>query len=65
LVALAVAIVTDRIMPNVGCRFVIVDSHKDAVEFYKGRGFTLLDTEANKDAAHPLMFLDVGKLSKP
>ena len=62
LVSLVVAVVKQKIMPHVGCRFVIVDSHKDAVPFYQKRGFTLLDTAENRDRKNPLMFLDVGKL---
>jgi hypothetical protein len=61
---LAIALVTEKVMPYVGCRFLIVDSHTSAVDFYKARGFTLLDTEENKASAHPMMFLDVGKLQE-
>lgn len=63
LVNLAIAIVTEKIMPNVGCRFLIVDSHTSAVEFYRKRGFVLLDTEENRASEHPMMFMDVGKLT--
>ena len=63
LVSLAVAIVTEKVMPHVGCRFLIVDSHKSAVGFYRKRGFSLLETEENKASDNPLMFLDVGKLA--
>lgn len=63
LVDFAIAVVKKEIKPRVGCRFIIVDSHKNAVEFYQGKGFTLLDTEKNKARPAPLMFLDIGKLA--
>src|SRR5581483_2193443 len=62
LVDFAVAIVKNEIEPKVSCRFIIVDAHKLAVEFYQKKGFTLLDTEKNKARPAPLMFLDIGKL---
>lgn len=62
LVALSVAIAKDRIMPNVGCRFLVVDAKQDAVSFYRDKmGFTLLDTEENGNNEHPVMFIDLQK----
>jgi predicted N-acetyltransferase YhbS len=63
LVALVVALVTTKVMPHVGCRFIMVDSHQSAVPFYEKQGFRLLDTEENKARRTPMMFLDVGKLA--
>lgn len=62
LVDLAIAISKDKIMPHVGCRFLVVDSKKDSVEFYKRCGFRLLDTENNKKRRAPVMFMDLWKL---
>lgn len=59
LVDLAVAIAVEVISKQVGCRFIITDSKKEAVEFYKKQGFTLLDTEDNKKAENPIMFIDL------
>ncbi|MDO8369527.1 MAG: GNAT family N-acetyltransferase [Candidatus Nitrotoga sp.] len=61
LVALALAIANDLIAPNVGCRFVVTDAKKEAVAFYKKMGFTILETEDNKNAATPVMFVDILK----
>lgn len=47
------------IMPNIGCRFLVVDAKKDSIEFYQKAGFVLLDTETNHSAEHPLMFFDL------
>jgi GNAT superfamily N-acetyltransferase len=47
---------------QVGCRFLITDAKLEAVSFYKRCGFTLLDTDINKDNEHPVMFVDLKKL---
>ena len=63
LVSLALALSKERVLPHVGCRFLAVDSHPDAITFYEKCGFRLLDTEANRQLKNPLMFVDLGKLS--
>ena len=62
LVNLAIAVARENVLPSVGCRFVIVDSHKDAIDFYSSCGFILVKSDTNKSAQDPLMFLDIGKL---
>jgi GNAT superfamily N-acetyltransferase len=61
LVRLSLGIAKDKICPAVGCRFVTVDSKKQAVAFYTRVGFTLLDTPANKNRSEPVMFVDLHK----
>lgn len=63
LVALALAISKERVLPHVGCRFLAVDSHPDAVEFYKKCGFRFLETDANRASKNPLMFVDLGRIT--
>lgn len=62
LVDLAVGIAKAEISPKIGCRFVVVDSKKRAVEFYQKRGFTLLDTPDNAASPSPLLFIDLLKV---
>ena len=62
LVKLAVAVAIDKIMPNVGCRFVTVDAHRSAIDFYKACDFVMLDTDENRHSQDPLMFYDLGKV---
>lgn len=62
LVNLALGIARDDISPNVGCRFVMVDSKKEAVAFYDHLGFTILDTRANRERTEPVMFVDLAKV---
>lgn len=62
MVEVAISIALNDIMPKVGCRFLIVDAKKFAIKFYEQVGFTMLDTEKNRNAEHPLMFIDLHKL---
>lgn len=62
LVSLCLGITQEYIVPNVGCRFIMVDSKRDAVPFYDRLGFTMLDTPANRDRDEPVMFIDLSKL---
>lgn len=59
LVNLAQGIARDEICPAVGCRFVVVDSKTESVEFYEKCGFTMVDTPENKARAEPVMYLDL------
>lgn len=58
----SIAVSKERIMPFVGCRFLVVDSKPSAIAFYQKKGFTILDTEENKESAHPLLFIDLSKI---
>ena len=60
LVDWSVGVASGRVMPHVGCRFLIVDSKHGSVGFYKKQGFQLVNTQ--HDLEHPLMYLDIGKL---
>lgn len=54
-----IAHVTDQIMPKVGCRYLIVDSKKESIAFYEKSGFILVNSEVNRAAEHPMMFIDL------
>ena len=62
LVNLCLGLATEYIAPNVGCRFVVVDSKREAVPFYDRMGFTMLDTPANREREEPVMFVDLSKI---
>lgn len=57
------AMVMDELVPRVGCRFIIADAKKEAIGFYEKRGFSLLDTEKNREKDEPIMFLDLYKFN--
>ncbi len=62
LVKIAIATAKENVSKNVGCRFVVVDSHQDAIQFYKECGFNLVNSPENITKQEPIMFLDIGKL---
>lgn len=59
LVAIAFSVSLDRICPFVGCRFLIVNAKRKSIDFYVGRGFTILETEKNIESPAPIMWLDL------
>lgn len=64
LVDLALGIAQRAISPNVGCRFLMVDSKQESVAFYDRQGFTMLDTAENRARQEPVMFIDLSKLDR-
>lgn len=63
LVQLALGTAKDVICPAIGCRFVAVDSKKQAVDFYLKQGFSMLETRQNKQRSEPVLFIDLHKAS--
>lgn len=59
LIELATGVTRDIVCPNVGCRFLVVDSKQESVNFYLKCGFTILDTEDNRNRDEPVMFIDL------
>lgn len=57
----AIAHVTDQIMSNVGCRYLIVDSKQESIRFYEKNGFILV--ESSKDEKFPMMYIDLHQLN--
>ncbi len=62
LVQFAVFIARRNIMPRIGCRFLVAESKAGALNFYQRIGFTVLDTEKNKQRRLPVVFIDLNKL---
>lgn len=61
LVDFSLGLVKNQICPAIGCRFVVVDSKKKSMDFYKKVGFTLLDTEENINSEFPIFFIDLNR----
>lgn len=55
----ALLMALDDIRPMIGCRFLITDAKRGAMDFYYKKGMDLLDTEENHNADHPVMFIDL------
>lgn len=62
LVDFSLGVTKEIISSAVGCRFLVVDSKKSAVDFYLKRGFTLIDTDENRARDEPILFVDLMKL---
>jgi GNAT superfamily N-acetyltransferase len=62
LVETAIGVVLVSIVPNAGCRFMILDAKPKSVAFYRRMGFRLLDTPENLKKPTPLMFMDLRNL---
>ncbi len=59
LVNLCIAISKENIMPNIGCRFIVVDSKQRAVRFYQESGFKIMATEETQSLDTVIMYLDL------
>jgi predicted N-acetyltransferase YhbS len=62
LVNLALGQAKRVVCPTVGCRFVVVDSKRESIKFYERCGFTMLDTQENRDRKDPVMWIDLSKV---
>lgn len=61
LVEFAIGIAKTEVCPAIGCRFVMVDAKKESVGFYEKCGFTMIDTDHNRELEAPVLFLDLHK----
>ncbi|AVF37822.1 GNAT family N-acetyltransferase [Rahnella sikkimica] len=55
----ALFVAKEEIMPRVGCRFLVTDAKQGAIDFYHSREMQLLETDANRQKKHPVMFIDL------
>ncbi len=65
LIALVAGLVQTHVMPHAGCRFLILDANRAKIDFYKKRGFVLVDNEENLrvENQNPVMFMDLHKIA--
>jgi len=59
LLELGLAISRNSVASAAGCRFVVLNSKNQSIEFYQKNGFKLVETESNLARSEPLMFLDL------
>lgn len=62
LVDFILALVLDQIMPNAGCRFLIVDAKPGSVSFYARKGFSRIGDMRDGTDPLTLMFVDLNRL---
>jgi GNAT superfamily N-acetyltransferase len=64
LVDFAVALAAEHIMPNAGCRFLVLDAKPNSVTFYEKKGFSKMGPVQDGNEQHTAMFIDLHKLSR-
>jgi len=62
LVDFVIGLVVENIMPNTGCRFLVVDAKPTSVSFYERKGFTKIGQLGGEDQGLTAMFVDLRKL---
>lgn len=62
LVDFAIGLAVDHIMPNAGCRFLVLDAKSESTGFYEKKGFTKMGAVADGGVEHTAMFMDLHKL---
>jgi GNAT superfamily N-acetyltransferase len=64
LVEFAIGLTVEHIMPNVGCRFLVLDAKQNSVEFYRKRGFSNMGPVLDGDEQLTAMFMDLQKVDR-
>lgn len=62
IVDFVMSLAKDQIMPNAGCRFLILDAKPGSVTFYEKKGFSKIGDVPDGNAPHALMFVDLHRL---
>jgi len=62
LVDFAVALTEEHIMPNAGCRFLVVDAKANSLGFYLRKGFRKMGEAADAVGHFTTMFVDLHRL---
>lgn len=59
LVDFVIGLITDHVMPHTGCRFLVVDSKPESVNFYAAKGFVPIGVNNDGEGATTTMFIDL------
>lgn len=64
LIDLVTGLTREFIMPHAGCRFLMLDANREKIDFYKRRGFVLVENDENLDSENknPVMFINLHKI---
>jgi GNAT superfamily N-acetyltransferase len=65
LIEFVAGLAVGKVMPHVGCRFLILDANRPKIEYYERRGFILVKNDENLAATNqnPVMFMDLHKIA--
>jgi GNAT superfamily N-acetyltransferase len=64
LVEFAIGLAVEHIMPNAGCRFLVLDAKAQSVAFYEKKGFTRMGPVQDGDEQLTAMFIDLHRLDR-
>ncbi len=62
LVDFVIGLITDHVMPHTGCRFLVVDSKPESVNFYKAKGFLTIGVNNDGESVTTTMFIDLRRV---
>lgn len=62
LVDFVMGLAVDHVMPNAGCRFLVLDAKPNSVSFYESKGFTKMGQVVDGPNATTGMFIDLHKI---
>lgn len=62
LVDFVIGLITDHVMPHTGCRFFVVDSKPESVNFYVAKGFVPIGVNNDGESATTTMFIDLKRV---
>ena len=62
LIDFVIGLAVDHVMPNTGCRFLIVDAKAQSVSYYEKKGFSKIGTAIDGEQVQTTMFIDLHRL---
>jgi GNAT superfamily N-acetyltransferase len=62
LIELITGLTRYHVMPHAGCRFLMLDANREKIDFYKRRGFALVDNKENLESQNPVMFINLHQI---
>ena len=62
LVDFVIGLITDHVMPHTGCRFLVVDSKPESVDFYTAKGFIQIGVNHDGESHTTTMFIDLRRV---
>ena len=64
LVDFIVGLAVEHVMPHTGCRFLVVDSKPQSVDFYEKKGFKRIGDAGGDDQPYTTMFIDLHRANE-
>jgi GNAT superfamily N-acetyltransferase len=62
LVDFVIGLITDRVMPYTGCRFLVVDAKPESVRFYTAKGFLPIGPHSDGATHAMTMYIDLRRV---